>query len=77
MSIPGSLRGIAPRRTCQALKGGSSTPDTEPWFCASGQCADIVGSIEMWRDDNHITAVYAKFLGPAMSAQLAAVMPPP
>lgn len=49
---------------------------TEPWFCASGQRADIVGNIEVWRDDNHVAAVYANFLGPAMSAQLAAVMPP-
>ena len=59
-----------------ALHAGASYIRTEPWFCASGQCADIVGNIEVWRDDNHITALYANFLGPAMSAQLAAVIPP-
>lgn len=60
-----------------SVQAGASYIQTEPWFCAGGQCADIVGNIEVWRDDNHITAVYSNFLGPAMSAALAAVMPPP
>ena len=58
-----------------AIQAGASYVQTEPWFCAGGQCADIVGNIEVWRDDNHITATYSKFLGPAMAAELAAVIP--
>jgi peptidoglycan/LPS O-acetylase OafA/YrhL len=59
-----------------AVQAGASYIRTEPWFCANGQCADIVGNIEVWRDDNHITGTYSKFLGPAMSAELAAILPP-
>lgn len=57
-----------------AVQAGASYVRTEPWFCANGQCADIVGNLEVWRDDNHITAVYSNFLGPAMSAELAGAM---
>ena len=46
--------------------------NTQPWFCTSTTCAVMLGNIEMWRDDNHITATYSSFLGPAMSAELAA-----
>lgn len=60
-----------------SVQAGASYIRTEPWFCAAGQCADIVGNLEVWRDDNHITAVYSNFLGPAMSAELKAVMAAP
>ena len=60
-----------------AVQAGATYIRTEPWFCASGRCADIVGNLDVWRDDNHITASYAGFLGPAMSAELLAVAAPP
>jgi hypothetical protein len=50
--------------------GGGTYLDVLPWFCAQLTCGTIVGNIEMWRDDNHITATYANFLGPAMGAEL-------
>jgi peptidoglycan/LPS O-acetylase OafA/YrhL len=46
----------------------------QPWFCTAQTCATMVGNIEIWRDDNHITETYASFLGPAMSAELEAAM---
>ena len=48
--------------------------DVQPWFCTASRCAVILGNIEMWRDDNHISPEYSNFLGPAMSAELQAVM---
>ena len=46
--------------------------DALPWFCASNTCGSIVGNIEVWRDDNHITATYSNFLGPIVAAELKA-----
>jgi hypothetical protein len=46
-----------------------------PWFCTGNNCGAIVGNIEVWRDDNHITATYSGFLGPVISAYLKSVYP--
>jgi hypothetical protein len=53
---------------------GGAYLNLQPWFCTAQTCATILGNIEMWRDDNHITEIYSSFLGPAMSAALAAAM---
>jgi peptidoglycan/LPS O-acetylase OafA/YrhL len=55
---------------------GGSYVDTRPWFCTRGTCAVIVDNLEVWRDDNHITATYSTYLGPAISAELAEILRP-
>ena len=59
------------------IAAGGSYVNTEPWFCAGPTCAVITGNIEMWRDDNHITATFSAFLAPALGAEIALVLPPP
>jgi peptidoglycan/LPS O-acetylase OafA/YrhL len=39
-------------------------------------CGVIADKLEMWRDDNHITATCSAFLGPAVGAELAQVTGP-
>jgi peptidoglycan/LPS O-acetylase OafA/YrhL len=65
--------GMAAERAAVTAAGGIYL-DVQPWFCTATRCAVILGNIEMWRDDNHISPEYSSFLGPAMSAQLEAVM---
>jgi peptidoglycan/LPS O-acetylase OafA/YrhL len=65
--------GMAAERSYVTAAGGTYL-DVQPWFCTATRCAVILGNIEMWRDDNHISPEYSSFLGPAMSAQLQAVM---
>jgi peptidoglycan/LPS O-acetylase OafA/YrhL len=65
--------GMAAERSAVTAAGGIYV-DVQPWFCTATRCGVIVGNIEMWRDDNHISPEYSSFLGPAMSAQLEAVM---
>ncbi len=65
--------GMAAERSYVTAAGGTYL-DVQPWFCTATRCAVILGNIEMWRDDNHISPEYSTFLGPAMSAQLQAVM---
>ncbi len=45
--------------------------EVQPWFCTPVTCPMIVGNLEVFRDDNHITATYANFLTPPVEASLA------
>jgi len=47
---------------------------TKDWFCTSNICPVVVGNILVYRDDNHITSAYAKFLGPVLDATLEPVV---
>jgi hypothetical protein len=65
--------GIAAETTAVTDNGGAYV-DTQPWFCTVSTCAVMVDNLLVYRDDNHITAVYANFLtsvvGPAMQRAL-------
>jgi peptidoglycan/LPS O-acetylase OafA/YrhL len=76
LSVGINQAGMAAERAAVTSAGGNYF-DVQPWFCAGGTCAAIVDNLEVWRDDNHITATYASFLGPALSAELALVMAEP
>jgi peptidoglycan/LPS O-acetylase OafA/YrhL len=65
--------GMSAERSAVTASGGTYI-DVQPWFCTAARCAVILGNIEMWRDDNHISPEYSSFLGPAMSAELEDVM---
>jgi hypothetical protein len=71
-----NLAGEAAERAAVTAAGGYYV-DTQPWFCAGPTCGVIVDNLEMWRDDNHITATFSSFLAPALGAELAQVIPPP
>jgi peptidoglycan/LPS O-acetylase OafA/YrhL len=70
-----NLAGEAAERAAVVTAGGSYV-NTQPWFCAGPTCGVIAGNVEMWRDDNHITATFSAFLAPALGAELALVLPP-
>ncbi len=53
-----------------AAAAGAGYIDTQPWFCAGNACAVIVNNILVYRDDNHITATYARWLTPVIGADL-------
>jgi peptidoglycan/LPS O-acetylase OafA/YrhL len=69
-----SEAGEAAERAAVTGAGGSYL-DTQPWFCAGPTCGVMVDNIEMWRDDNHISETYSAYLGHAMAAQIARVIP--
>jgi peptidoglycan/LPS O-acetylase OafA/YrhL len=50
---------------------GAAYIDTRPWFCAGGTCDAVVENMLVYRDDNHITSTYAKWLTPVIQAELA------
>lgn len=45
--------------------------DPRPVLCPDDLCPAVVGNVLVWRDDNHITATYARTLAGWLSRQLA------
>jgi len=53
---------------------GGSYVNVEPWMCTPTTCAVMVGNILVYRDDNHLTDTFARWLTPLMGARLDLVM---
>lgn len=49
---------------------GADVIDPEPWLCAEGTCPVIVGNLLVYRDDNHLTATFSRWLAPIMATIL-------
>lgn len=44
--------------------------DLTPWICPDDLCAGVIGNVAVYRDDNHLTRLYARTLGPSLAEQL-------
>jgi peptidoglycan/LPS O-acetylase OafA/YrhL len=62
----GRQRAIA----AMADTNGVQLIDTTPWFCSAAVCPAIIGGTLVYRDTNHITATYSKFLGGVLGKEL-------
>ncbi len=51
---------------------GVSLLDLTPWICPDDLCVGVIGNVAVYRDDNHLTRIYARTLGPSMAEQLPA-----
>jgi peptidoglycan/LPS O-acetylase OafA/YrhL len=56
-------------------RAGAGYIDTEPWFCGPTRCAVVIGDKIVYHDDNHISASFAAWLTPVISADLRLVTP--
>jgi peptidoglycan/LPS O-acetylase OafA/YrhL len=65
---------IAEVREDLSVKNDVPLLRTKDWFCTANICPVVVGNILVYRDDNHITSAYAKFLGPVLDAALEPVV---
>lgn len=52
------------------LTDGITTVDPAPWACWSGRCPPVVDNMLIYRDDNHFTATYSRWLAPMASGVL-------
>ena len=41
---------------------------TRQWFCTDSQCPVVVGNILVYRDENHMTVTYARYIAPLVDA---------
>jgi peptidoglycan/LPS O-acetylase OafA/YrhL len=46
--------------------------DLTPWICPDDLCVGVIGNVAVYRDDNHLTRIYARTLGPWLAEQLPA-----
>ena len=44
---------------------------TRQWFCADSLCPAVVGNLLVYRDDNHMTTSYSRFVAPLVDAAIA------
>jgi hypothetical protein len=61
--------GIAAETRATAAAGGMYANLTQ-LFCTTTRCPDIVGNQLVYRDDNHLTIEYARWLAPVVGAEL-------
>ena len=61
--------GITAEARATEAAGGLYAPLTD-LFCTATRCPDIVGNQLVYRDDNHLTIQYARWLSPVLGAEL-------
>jgi SGNH domain (fused to AT3 domains) len=66
------LEGFVQRRieSTAAKQAGAGLIDPTPWFCTATICPPIINNMIVYQDASHITATYARWLAPVMSAAL-------
>jgi hypothetical protein len=67
-ALPNPNRRRAVSAALDAL--GVTIIDPVPWFCTARDCPVIVGNVLVYRDQSHITATYARMLGPLLEPYL-------
>jgi peptidoglycan/LPS O-acetylase OafA/YrhL len=87
--LSGHLRDIAPceQTTARAVDSnglaaeaataqaaGARFVNLTPLMCSATTCPAIVGNILVYRDDNHVTTTFAKWLAPVFDAELQATL---
>jgi peptidoglycan/LPS O-acetylase OafA/YrhL len=60
-----------------ARGAGARYVDVSEWMCAEHMCPPIVGNLLVYRDDNHLTTVYAAWLTPVIDAEIKLAMSQP
>ena len=63
-----------PEVTAAAGLPGVHVVDLTDYVCPTARCAAVVGGVLVYRDGNHLTATYARTLGPVISKQLATAL---
>ena len=62
---------LADKNPAEALaRPGVSLLDLTPWICPDDLCVGVVGNVAVYRDDNHLTRMYARSLNRSLAEQL-------
>ena len=69
-ALPGPFyRSMAEAETAAASVAGAQYIDVTPWFCST-TCADIIDGIVVYKDSDHVTATYSRYLESVLSISL-------
>ena len=63
-------------RATEAVRGaaadsGAAYVSTAEWFCLDGYCPTVLGELLSYRDQNHVSDTYARYLTEVLGAELA------
>jgi peptidoglycan/LPS O-acetylase OafA/YrhL len=61
------------RRAAQraaVVEAGAADVDPTPWLCAADRCPVVVGNLLVFRDEQHLSTAYARYLAPPLRAAL-------
>ena len=72
--IAPSERAIYPAVARQAAAAGASYLKILPFICHDGRCPTVVGRLISYRNREHLTQTYARFLAPLIATRLAAAL---
>ena len=66
------LNGMIQRRTevAAAQQAGAAVVDPTAWFCTATTCPAVINKMIVYADNSHITATYAAWLSPVLSAAM-------
>lgn len=68
--------GIAAAERAATTDAGAAFADVTPYLCSDDACPVIVDDLLVYRDVNHLTATFARYLEPVLAPQLQALLPP-
>jgi hypothetical protein len=66
--------GLDAQRAAALKTPGVQLVDLTPWICPVERCPVAIGNVVIHRAGDHVTATYARTLGPQIARQLQAVM---
>lgn len=55
-------------------RAGVHLVDLTPWICPDDLCVGEIGNVAVYRDDNHLSRLYARTLSPSLAEQLPATI---
>jgi hypothetical protein len=61
---------VAARERRAVSRAGGTYLDVAPWICTETRCAVVVGNLLVFRDDNHVTPEFARWLTPVFASAL-------
>ena len=59
-----------------AVEHGAPLVDLTDLMCDEQQCHAVVAGAVVWQDRGHLTATFARSLGPALAQRLTAILGP-
>ncbi len=62
------------RERAAVLRAGGSYVDVSRWICTPLTCAVVVGNLLTYRDDNHLSTAYTRWLAPVLGMVVAGAL---
>lgn len=69
------LANVPPYRSIEGVLKGVAFIDLNRYFCRADVCPAVIGNVLVYRDDSHLTTLFARSLAPALDHELRRRLP--